>query len=135
MALDWIGCIFLDGDDESSGVVRGVLHGGSSLLVMVMSESSITESNKVAEKFGMPQLGYSQGHEYLSNTEIIFVSTLTQTAFYQVLHDSRRMLDMAPLQSQQAILQCPHGNLGGFGPGLVSMFPLNTSEMDIKAHK
>ena len=53
----------------SSDVGRGVLHGDSSLLVMVMSESSITESNKVAEKFGKPQLGYSQGHEDLSNTE------------------------------------------------------------------
>ena len=50
VAWDWIGCIYLDGDEESSGVGRGVLHGDSSLLVMVMSESSIIESNKVAEK-------------------------------------------------------------------------------------
>ena len=52
MAWDLIGCMFLDGDEESSGVGRCALHGDSSLLVMVMSESSITESNKVAEKFG-----------------------------------------------------------------------------------
>ena len=35
--------MFLDGDEESSGVGKGVLHGDSSLLVRVMSESSITE--------------------------------------------------------------------------------------------
>ena len=89
--------MFLDGDEENSGVGRGVLHGDSSLLVMVMSESSITESNKVAEKFDRPQLGHSHGHEDLSNTERRLVSMLTQTACYQVLHDSQRMLDMAPL--------------------------------------
>ena len=89
--------MFLDGDEENSGVGRGVLHGDSSLLVMVMSESSITESNKVAEKFDRPQLGHSHGHEDLSNTERRLVSMLTQTAWYQVLHDSQRMLDMAPL--------------------------------------
>ena len=61
--------MFLDGDEESSGVGRGVLNGDSSLLVRVMSESSITESNKVAEKFGKPQLGHSQGHEDFSNTQ------------------------------------------------------------------
>ena len=77
MAWDWIGCIFLDGDEESSGVGRGVLHGDSSLLVMVMSESSIIESNKVAEKFGKPQLGHSQGHEDLSNTEKICINLHT----------------------------------------------------------
>ena len=97
MAWDWIGCIFLDGDDESSGVGRGVLHSDSSLLVMVTSESSITESNNVAKKFGMPQLGHFQGHEDLSNTERRLVSMLTPTAWYQVLHDSQRMLDMASL--------------------------------------
>ena len=48
--------MFLDGDEESSGVGRGVPHGDSLLLVRVMSESSITESNKVAEQFGRPQL-------------------------------------------------------------------------------
>ena len=85
--------MFSHGDEESSGVGRGVLHGDSSLLVMVMSESSITESNKVEEKFGKPQLG----HENLSNTERRLVSMLTQTARYQVLHDSQRMLDMAHL--------------------------------------
>ena len=74
-----------------------MLHGDSSLLVMAMSESSITESNKMAEKFGMQQLGNSQGHEDLSNTERRLVSMLTQTAWYQVLHLSQRMLDMAPL--------------------------------------
>ena len=42
--------MFLDGDEESSGVGGGELSGDSSLLAMVMSESSITESNKVAEK-------------------------------------------------------------------------------------
>ena len=42
--------MFLDADEENSGVVGGVLHGDSSLLVMEMSESSITESNKVAKK-------------------------------------------------------------------------------------
>ena len=47
MEWDWIGCIFLDGDEERSGVGRAVLHGDSLLLVMVMFESSITESNKV----------------------------------------------------------------------------------------
>ena len=97
MAWDWNDCMFLDGDEESSGVGRGGLHGDSSMLVMVMSESSITESNKVAEKFGKPQLGHSQRHEDLSNTERRLVSTLTQTTWYQVLHDSQRMLDMAPL--------------------------------------
>ena len=97
MTWDWIGCIFLDGDEENSDVGRGVLHGDSSLLVMVISESSITESSKVAEKFGKPQLGHSQGHDDLSNTERRFVSMLTQTAWYQVLRDSQRMLDMAPL--------------------------------------
>ena len=127
--------MFLDGDKECSGVERGVLHGDSSLLVRVMSESSITESNKVDKFFGKPQLGHSQGHEDLSNTERRLVSMLTQTTWYQVLHDSQRMLDMAPLQSQQALLQCPHGNLVGFGSGLVSMSPLNTSEMDGKARK
>ena len=125
----------LDGYEENSGVGRGVLHGDSSLLVRAMSESSITESNKVAGKFGKPLLGHSQGHAVLSNTERRLVSMLTQTAWYQVLHDLQRMLDMAPLQSQQALLQCPHGNIGGFGPGLVSMSPLNTSEMDGKGHK
>ena len=35
--------MFLDGDEESSGVGRGVLCSDSSLLVRVMSESSITE--------------------------------------------------------------------------------------------
>ena len=50
VAWDWIGCIFLDDDEESSGVGRGVLHGDSSLLVIVISESSITESNKVLVK-------------------------------------------------------------------------------------
>ena len=89
--------MFLDGDEESSGVGRGVLHGDSSLLVIVMSESSITESNEVAEKFGRPQLGHSQGHEELSNTERRLVSMLTQTTWYKVLHDSQRMLDLAPL--------------------------------------
>ena len=97
MAWDWIGCIFLDGDEESSGVGGEVLHGDSSLLVVVMSESSITESNKVAEKFGRLQLGDSQGHEDLSNTERRLASMLTQTAWYQVLHDSQRMLDIVPL--------------------------------------
>ena len=72
--------MFLDGDEENSGVGRGVLHGDSSLLARVMSESSITESNKVTEKFGRPQLGHSQGHEDLSNTESRLVSMLTQTA-------------------------------------------------------
>ena len=43
--------MFLSGDEESSCVGRGVLHGDSSPLVRVMSESSITESNKVAENF------------------------------------------------------------------------------------
>ena len=61
--------MFIDGDEENSGVGRGVLHGDSSLLARLMSESSITESNKVAEKFGRPQLGHSQGHEDLSNTD------------------------------------------------------------------
>ena len=42
---------------------------------------------------------------------------------------------MAPLQSQQALLQCPRENEGVFGPGLVSMSPLNTREIDRKAHK
>ena len=73
-----------------------MLHGDSLLLVMVMPESSITESNKVAEKFGKPQLRHSKGHEDLSYTERRSVSMLTQTAWYQVLHDSQRMLDMAP---------------------------------------
>ena len=41
--------MFLNGDEESSGVGRGVLHGDSSPLARVMSKSSITESNKVAE--------------------------------------------------------------------------------------
>ena len=45
----------------------------------------------------MPQLGHSQGHEDYSNTERRLVSMLTQTAWYQVLQDSQRMLDMAPL--------------------------------------
>ena len=31
------------------------------------------------EKFGKPQLGHSQGHEDLSNTERRLVSMLTQT--------------------------------------------------------
>ena len=127
--------MFLDGDEESSGVGRGVLNSDSSLLAMVMSDSSITESNKVKKRFCKPQLGHSQGHEELSNTERRFTSMLTQAAFYQVLHDSQTMLDMAPLLSQQAFVQCPHENLGGFGPGLASMSPLNTSEMDRKAHK
>ena len=35
--------MFLDGDEESSGVGRGVLHGDYSLLARVMSESSIIE--------------------------------------------------------------------------------------------
>ena len=61
--------MFLDGDEENSGVGRGVLHGDSSLLVGLMSESSITESNKVAEKFGRPQLGHSQRQEEHSNAE------------------------------------------------------------------
>ena len=69
--------MFLDGDEKSSCVGRGVLHGDSSLLVRVMSESSITESNKVAETFGKPVLGHSQGHEDLSNTERVLVSMLT----------------------------------------------------------
>ena len=69
LTCDWIGCIFVDGDEESSDVGRGVLHGDSSLLAMVMSDSSMTESNKVAETFGRPQLGHFQGHEDLSNTE------------------------------------------------------------------
>ena len=74
-----------------------MLHGDSSLLVRVMSESNSTEPDKVAEKNGRPQLGHSQGYEDLSNTERRLVSMLTQAAFYQVLHDSQRMLDMAPL--------------------------------------
>ena len=89
--------MFLDGDEESSGIGRGVLRGDSSLLAMAMSEFSITESNKVAERFSRPQLRHSQGHEDLSNTERRLASMLTQTAWYQVLHDSQRMLDMAPL--------------------------------------
>ena len=60
--------MFLDGDKESSGVGGGVLRGDSSLLAMAMSVSSITESDKVAEKCGKPQLGHSLGHEDLSNT-------------------------------------------------------------------
>ena len=80
MTWDWIDCIFIDGNEESSDVGRGVLHGDSSLLAMVMSDSSITESNKVAEKFGRPQLGFFQGHEDLSNTERRSVSMLTKTA-------------------------------------------------------
>ena len=60
--------MFIDGDEESSGVGRGVLHGDSSLLVSVMSESSITESNEVTEKFGQPQLGHSQGHIYIKRS-------------------------------------------------------------------
>ena len=75
MALDKIGCMFLDGeenegvgrgamhgDEENGGVGRGAMHGDSSLLVSVMSEPSITESNKLAEKFGRPQLGHFQEH-------------------------------------------------------------------------
>ena len=89
--------MFLDGDEENSGVGRGVLHGDSSLLARLMSESNITESNKVAEKFGMQQLGHSQGNENLFNTERRLVSMLTQTAWYQVLHDSQRMIYMVPL--------------------------------------
>ena len=92
MTWDWIGCIYLDGDEEGSDVGRGVLHGDSSLLAMVMSKSTITESNNVAEKFGKPQLGHSQGYEDLSNTERRSASMLTQTAWHQVLHDSQRML-------------------------------------------
>ena len=61
--------MFLDGDEEISGVGRGVLHGDSSLLVRVMSVSSITVSSKVAEIFCKPQIGHSQGHEDISNTE------------------------------------------------------------------
>ena len=77
--------MFLDGDEESSGFGRGVLHGDSSLLVMVMSECSITESSKVAEKFGMPQVGHSQGHEDLSNnTERRLVSMMTHSVFSKV---------------------------------------------------
>ena len=38
LAWDWIGCMFFDSDEESSGVGRGVLHGDSSLPVRVMSE-------------------------------------------------------------------------------------------------
>ena len=74
-----------------------MLRGDFSLLVRVMSESSITESNKVAEKLGKPQLGHFQGQEDLSNTERRIVSMLTQTVWYQVLHDSQRMLDLAHL--------------------------------------
>ena len=62
-----------------------VLHGDSSLLVRVMSESSITESNKEAEKFGRPQLGHSQAHEDLFNTERRLTSMLMQTAWYHAL--------------------------------------------------
>ena len=82
VAWDWIGCTFIAGDEESSGVGREVLHGDSSLLAMVISETSITESIKVAEKFGMPQIGHSQGYEDLSNTERRFVSMMAQTAWY-----------------------------------------------------
>ena len=89
--------MFLDGVKEGSGVGGYVLHGDSSLLVRVMSESSITESNKVAEFFYRPQLGHSQGQEDLSKTERRLVSLVTQAEWYQVLHDSRRMLDMARL--------------------------------------
>ena len=79
VALDWIGCFFLDGDEVSSGVVGGVLHGDSSLLAMEMSESSITDLNKVVEKFGKPQLGHSLGQEDFSNTERKLALMLTQT--------------------------------------------------------
>ena len=44
--------MFLDGDEENSGVGRGVLHGVSSLIAREMSESSVTVSNNLAEKFG-----------------------------------------------------------------------------------
>ena len=40
--------MFLDGDEESSGIGGGALHGDFSLLAREMSEYSITESNKVA---------------------------------------------------------------------------------------
>ena len=69
--------MFIDGDEQGSGVGGGVLHGDSLLLFMVMSESSITESNKVAEKFGRPQLGHSKGDEDLFNTERTLVSMLS----------------------------------------------------------
>ena len=54
--------MFLDCDEESSGIGGGVLHGDSSLLVMVMSEPSFTESNEVADFFCKLQLRHSQGH-------------------------------------------------------------------------
>ena len=74
-----------------------MLHGDSSLLAMEMSESSITELNEVAGKFYRPQLGHFRRQEDLSNTERRIVSLLTQSAWYQVLHDSVRMADMASL--------------------------------------
>ena len=47
----------------------------------------------MAEKIDRPQLGHSQGHEDLSNTERILVSMLTKPVSYQVLHYSQRMYD------------------------------------------
>ena len=52
--------MFLDGDEESSGVGGGVLCGDSSLQAREMTEFSITESNKVEDKCGKTQLGHSQ---------------------------------------------------------------------------
>ena len=115
--------MFLDSDEENSDVGRGVLHGDSSLLAMVMSDSSFTESNKVAEEFGKPQLGHSQGHEELSNTERRFTSMLTQAAFYLVLHDSQIMLDMAPLFCRNKLLCNATWKFGG----LWSRISLNVS--------
>ena len=69
--------MLLDGEEESSDVGGEVPHGNSSLIAMEMSKPGITESNKVAEKFGKPQLGHLQGQKDLSKTERRLASMLT----------------------------------------------------------
>ena len=64
---------------------------------IVMSESSITESNKVAEKFERPHLGHSQGHEHIYNSMRRLASMLTQKEWYHILNDSQRIFDISPL--------------------------------------